>query len=190
MGAHISDGDIRIVLDSIRRIVRALRLFDREAERHAGLSGAQLFVLQNLAANRPMQSRGNGISVNELAERTHTDQSSVSVVIEKLVRLGLVRRERSERDARSVELSLTAKGEKVLEQTPGAAQERMIAALKGFSRQRREMLGELLVELIRAMGIEGEAATLFFEEGQVRIDTARQDCGRSNKGGAVGRKSK
>jgi len=185
MGAHISDSDVRIVLDSIRRIVRALRLFDREAERYAGLSGAQLFVLGNLRGN----VWGKGMSVNELAERTHTDQSSVSVVIEKLVRVGLVRRERSRRDARSVELSLTAKGKRVLGRTPGAAQERMIAALKGFSPQRREMLGELLVELIRKMGIEQEAATLFFEERQASVDATPQSRRRSKKGGGRGRKS-
>ena len=33
MGSHTFDADSRLVLDSIRRIVRALRLFDREAEK-------------------------------------------------------------------------------------------------------------------------------------------------------------
>ena len=65
------------VLDAMRRIVQALRESSRWAERHVGLSGAQLFVLQTLAETP-------GLSVNELAERTHTHQSSVSVVVSRL----------------------------------------------------------------------------------------------------------
>jgi DNA-binding MarR family transcriptional regulator len=156
MGAHTSDPDIRIILDCIRRIVRALRLFDREAEKLAGLSGAQLFVLRNL---------GTGVmSVNELAKRTHTDQSSVSVVVEKLARRGLLKRSRSARDLRRRELTTTDKGRSILRSSPAVAQEKMIAGLNGFSGRRGKMLAELLVELIRKMGIEQEAAGLFFEE--------------------------
>src|ERR1700693_6047167 len=49
MGAHAS-ADARAVLDAIRRIVRLLRPSDRAAEKKTGLSGAQLFVLQQLRA--------------------------------------------------------------------------------------------------------------------------------------------
>jgi hypothetical protein len=37
--------DTRAILDAIRQIVRLLRLSARDAERSAGLSSAQLFVL-------------------------------------------------------------------------------------------------------------------------------------------------
>jgi DNA-binding MarR family transcriptional regulator len=147
---------VRIVLDCIRQIVRALRLFDREAEKLAGLSGAQLFVLRNLG--------GATLSVKDLAERTHTDQSSVSVVAEKLVQQGLINRSRAAGDLRRAELQMTEKGRKVLRSSPAAAQERMIAGLRGLSPKERKMLAELLVELIHKMGIEGETPGLFFED--------------------------
>ena len=89
MGAHISRGaDVQAVLDGVRRIVQALRASSRWAEQHVGLSGAQLFVLQKLAETPAM-------SVNELAARTHTHQSSVSMVVSRLVEHGLVTRTRS-----------------------------------------------------------------------------------------------
>jgi DNA-binding transcriptional ArsR family regulator len=92
MGTHVSRGaDVQAVLDGVRRIVQALRASSRWAERHVGLSGAQLFVLQKLAETP-------AISVNELAERTHTHQSSVSAVISRLAELGLVTRKRSAAD--------------------------------------------------------------------------------------------
>jgi len=157
MGAHINGRDLRDVLDSIRRIVSALRLFDREAEARAGISGAQLFVLRQLDG-------AGGISVNELADRTHTHQSSVSVVVDKLVHRNLVNRQPSRRDRRSVELSLSPRGKQLLRSAPAAAQERLIAALDEFPRRRRRQLAGLLLDLIQKTGIEGHKPALFFED--------------------------
>jgi DNA-binding MarR family transcriptional regulator len=157
MGAHTSDPDIQIVLDAIRRIVRALRLFDRQTERRFGLSGAQAFVLQKLGD-------GKAISINELAGRTHTHQSSVSVVVGKLVHRRLVRRSSCSKDARRVALSLTRRGRRLLRSAPPSAQDRLIASLAALSKIRRRRLGELLTELIRKTGIEREPPALFFED--------------------------
>jgi MarR family transcriptional regulator, lower aerobic nicotinate degradation pathway regulator len=167
MGAHINNSDIRRVLDSIRRIVGALRTFDHEAERKLGISGAQLFVLRQL-------KEGEGISVNELAERTHTHQSSVSVVVDKLVHRNLVRRARSKKDARSVELSLTVTGQKLLRSAPAAAQEHMISALGRMGDARRRVLANSLSEFVTEIGIEGGKAPLFFEQEPSRKATKRQ----------------
>jgi DNA-binding MarR family transcriptional regulator len=157
MGSHTFDADSRLVLDSIRRIVRGLRLFDREAEKRFGLSGAQLFVLQKLGD-------GNAISINELAERTHTHQSSVSVVVQKLVNRRLVHRAPSSKDARRVELSLTSRSRNLLRTAPAAAQDRLITSLAALSKPRRKLLSELLTELIQKTGIEHHPPTLFFED--------------------------
>src|SRR5579864_9563710 len=91
--------EVRDVLDNIRRIVRLLRLGSREAERRVGLTGAQLFVLEKLAEAKTL-------SVNELAERTHTHQSSVSVVAQALIKKGLISRARASDAARRLELYL------------------------------------------------------------------------------------
>src|SRR6476646_1676012 len=100
MGSHVSPAappDVRLVLDAIRRIIQFLRESSREAERRAGLSGAQLFVLRTLAESP-------GLSLNELAERTRTHQSSVSVVVARLAREGLVERGQAPNDARRMQL--------------------------------------------------------------------------------------
>jgi DNA-binding MarR family transcriptional regulator len=157
MGPHTSDPDIQTVLDCIRRIVHALRVFDRRAEKRFGISGAQLFVLQKLDG-------GQAISINELAERTHTHQSSVSVVVRKLVKAGFVRRAFSAADGRRVELELSQLGRRLLRSAPPAAQDRLIASLAAFPKIRRRRLGQLLTELIRKTGIDQRPLTLFFED--------------------------
>src|SRR5262245_7661013 len=102
----------RAVLDAIRRIVQVLRVSSRAAEREVGLSAAQLFVLDRLAG------ANQALSVNELAERTLTHQSSVSVVVQKLEKHGLIGRGRAANDARRMELSLTPAARKLLSKAP------------------------------------------------------------------------
>ncbi len=157
MGSHISSEAARAVLDSVRRIVRALRESSREAERKVGISGAQLFVLQQLAA-------GPAESLSELSERTLTHQSSVSTVVQRLVEAGLVARSASRADRRRTELRLTVRGRSVLRSAPPLAQERLIQAVRRLPDGRREQLASRLLELVERMQLAAGAAPMFFEE--------------------------
>ena len=166
MGPHLSgaaadveegaDGSTRAVLDGLRHLVRTLREASREAERAVGLSTAQLFVLQRL-------SGGRTLSVNELAARTFTHQSSVSVVVAKLARRGLVARARATDDARRLEVSLTPAGRAVLTRAPAATQDRLIAALALMGRATRERLARDLHRLLDVMGVGKGPAPMLFE---------------------------
>jgi len=145
------------VLDHLRRIVRTLRESSRAAEARIGVTGAQLFVLRALAGPRPL-------SLNQVAARTHTHQSTVSVVVKRLVARRLVRRAASTVDGRRVQLSLTTRGRSVLEQAPLAAQDRLIAGLEALSRKERCQLAAGLGRLIETMGLAGAVPAMFFEE--------------------------
>lgn len=144
-------------LDSLRRIVQALRESSRWAERHVGLSAAQLFVLQQLA-------EAPAASVNDLAKRTHTHQSTVSMVVARLVERGLVLRKPSGLDGRSVELTLSARGRRAAARSPDAPQERLIRAIDQLTAARRRQLAASLAEVARAMGGSQDAPDMFFEE--------------------------
>jgi len=157
MGSHVSGDHVRAVLDGVRRIVRALRESSREAERKVGISGAQLFVLQQLAS-------GPAGSVSELAERTFTHQSSVSVVVARLAEAGLIARRRSSEDGRRFELRLTARGRAVVSSAPPLLQEKLIAAVRQLPPARRQLLASGLIELVDRMQLPGGAAPMFFED--------------------------
>ena len=58
------------VLNSLRRIVQGLRMTAHSVEWRLGITGAQLFVLRELA-------EAPGLSIRRLSERTYTDPSSV-----------------------------------------------------------------------------------------------------------------
>ena len=137
-------------LDGIRRILRDLRVSSRAAEQELGLSGAQLFVLQQLA-KAPVES------LNELAERTRTHQSSVSVVVSRLVARGLVSRDGSIDDGRRITISLTSAGRAVLRRAPEAAQARLAAALERLPRRDLASLGACLGQVARFLENAGGA---------------------------------
>ncbi len=147
-------GDVtRSVLDSLRRLVRAFRVLGAAG----GPSPAQRFVLEQLVA-RP------GASIGDLARLTHTDQSSVSVVVSRLVESGLVERKRAGDDARRAELSLTTRGKSLAKKSPPTGQARLLEALDALSGPRRAALARELDGLVAVMGIDDEPAGMFFEE--------------------------
>ncbi len=150
------------ILDSIRRIVRGLRVSSKNAESSLGISGAQLFVLQKLAGS-------TRLSLNELAKRTLTHQSSVSVVVSRLVERGLVLRTPSKADARRLELGLRAKGREFLKKAPPTTQERLIAAIDNLPQKQRVHLEALLKLVVMNAGLSEESPELFFESEKEEI---------------------
>jgi len=156
------DGAKRSVLDSLRRLVRAFRVLGAAG----GPSPAQRFVLEQLAA-RP------GSSIGDLARLTHTDQSSVSVVVSRLVDGGWVERKRSGDDARRAELSLSARGKALAKKSAPTGQARLLEALDALSGPRRSGLARELDGLVAAMGIDDEPAGMFFEDPPATARRAR-----------------
>lgn len=141
----------------MRRIVRALGITARTAERSIGITGAQLFVLRVLDAH-PAQS------LNELAALTFTHQSTVSVVVDRLVSRGFVTRSRSETDGRRVVLALTASGRRALRHAPPPTQMRLITAINSLPPVRRRELAKALRAVVEAMDVAGGSMGLLFDE--------------------------
>jgi DNA-binding MarR family transcriptional regulator len=168
MGSHISGearNPTRRVLDSIRRIVQFLRESSREAET-LGLSGAQLFVLRT-AADSP------GLSVGALAERTRTHQSSVSVVVARLVEQGLLERTTAADDSRRAEVRLTPDGLQRIRSAPPTAQERLVAAVDALPKASRSRLASVLDALVQELALGSTHPEMFFQDSEERARKAR-----------------
>jgi len=144
-------------MNAVRSVVRALRLNTRSIEGKLGISLAQLFVLQQLA-DRPAES------LNELAERTATHQSSVSVVVRRLVDRGLVTRVASPADRRRVQIALTPEGENMLRGAPPTVQGDLMAGMARMKPEQQSALAELLELWVLASGIDLAAPPMMFED--------------------------
>jgi DNA-binding MarR family transcriptional regulator len=148
---------VRRTLNAFRAIVQALRASSRDVERRVGLTGAQLFALQQLAA-------APGASINDLANRTFTHQSSVSVVVQRLAARRLVAKVVSREDRRRVRLTLTEAGRKILRRSPQVLQSRLIAGIGALSRRQQHILSTALADIARAMGAATNRPPMLFED--------------------------
>jgi DNA-binding MarR family transcriptional regulator len=144
-------------MTALRRIVRFLRLADREVEAACGLSAAQLFVLRELA-DRP------ALSIAELADKTLTDPSSVSTVVARLVETKLVARKPSRNDRRRAELTLTARGQKVVLSAPRVPQTTIIESIRAMTSAKRAQLVRSLEHLAGAIGANAVEPRMLFED--------------------------
>lgn len=149
--------DAHSVLNSFRCLVKSLRLADRAGLKEYGLGASQLYVLHELKRDAPL-------SINDLAARMATDQSTVSVVVAKLIEKGFVARERSETDARRLDLTLTAKGHLTARKLPPPIQQRIIDGVQRLPRGRAKALAESLREICDVLGIGNERPPMLMDD--------------------------
>lgn len=109
------------VLITLRQIIRAIDLHSRRLERESGLTGPQLLVLKQIQST-------SDITAGVIARKVSLSQATVTAIIDRLERKGILQRERSADDKRKVLLSLTEAGHQALEQAPALMQESFISA--------------------------------------------------------------
>ncbi len=105
------------IVAAIRRIMRAVDLHSRRLAEEHGLTGPQLATLQ-AAANLGESSTGT------LARAVHLSGPTVTGILDRLTKRGLVDRTRNGHDRRSVTVRLTRDGEDVLAAAPSLLQDR------------------------------------------------------------------
>jgi DNA-binding MarR family transcriptional regulator len=149
--------EVRQTLDAFRHIVQALR--SGSTGRRSSISGARLFALQQIAAHPDA-------SINEIAARTFTHQSSVSVVIQRLVEAGLVVKVPAQDDRRRTRLAVTARGKRALARTAGPVQESLVSAVSSLPAGDRRTLARLMTTIAQAVTRGGrlKPPPMFFEE--------------------------
>lgn len=159
MGSHASPAPVpetARILVALRRLVRFLQL--ENGSRNGKLSTAQLFVLVQLGQQPEL-------SIRQLAERTMTDHSSVSVVVGKLVEQGLITRTQDPRDKRRALLRLSAAGKRLVARAPDLPQLRIAAGLQRLPARQRKQVAEALELLVASIGAEELAPRMFLEAG-------------------------
>lgn len=129
------------VLKKFRIIYGSVRQHFREIEQTCGVTGSQLWILQEVA-------RAPGIGVSELAERLSIHQSTGSQLVEKLVGRGLIIKERSKEDQRRVGLQVTDEASGLLKNAPGPAEGVLPGALRALPESALLALDDSLVKVI------------------------------------------
>ena len=102
------------------------------------ISVIKFIILQILATN------GGVMAPSEIAMWTFRERHNITTLVDRLKRDGLVRVERNNRDKRFVNVTLTAKGRKVLKQAMPAAREIVTRVMLSISESDAVSLEESL----------------------------------------------
>ncbi|WP_323776645.1 MarR family winged helix-turn-helix transcriptional regulator [Leisingera sp.] len=106
-------------LIALRRILRATDLFSRELAQSVELTAAQFRVLQIVAASPHCTAKA-------IAQQMRISQATVTSLVDKLVRKGMVVREKSLTDRRQTNILVTEKGRRALADAPDPLQQRFV----------------------------------------------------------------
>lgn len=133
-------------LKKFRVIYGTVRQHFREVEQHCGISGSQLWLLQEI-------HRTQNIGVSELANRLSIHQSTCSQLVDKLAKAKLVTKMRSEQDQRRVGLCVTEQAIAILAKAPSPAEGVLPEALNAMSVEVLMQLDSALEKVIKQLGV-------------------------------------
>lgn len=139
------------VLKQFRLIYGSAKRQFRHIESTCGVSGSQLWLLQEIA-------KTPGIGVSELAKRLSIHQSTCSLLVEKLKTKKMVEKIRGEADQRRVGLQATTTGKKALSEAPGPAEGVLPEALQELSGSELNKLHANLDRLIKRLQVLDKSA--------------------------------
>lgn len=127
------------------RVLTALLETHDRALAQFGITSRQGIVLMNCA-------RGEANTPVELAAFNALDVSSMSRLLDRLEKKGLLRRSRTERDRRKVTVQLTPKGHALLRKAIPVAARVAVQAWRGVSERERQILRNIVYKVLGNLG--------------------------------------
>jgi DNA-binding MarR family transcriptional regulator len=139
------------VLRQFRQIFNAVKKHFQRVERQSGLGGSQVWALAIVRA----QPR---IGVGDLARAMNIGQPSASNLVKALVARELLADSPRPDDRRSVQLSLTPAGARLLRRTPGPYAGVLPTALRALEARTLKRLEQDLEQLLAHLETDGQAS--------------------------------
>ena len=134
------------VLKHFREIYIQAKSELKDNVKKTGLSGSQLWIMQQIY-------NFNGISNSELAKNLTLHVSTCSILINKLIKKGLVEKARSPTDERMIVLTITSKGKQLMAKAPKSPEGAIPSTLKKLNIEELEELNTVLTKFAKKMKV-------------------------------------
>lgn len=148
------------VLVALRRIVQAIDQHSSRLGKEFGLTTPQLLVLQTVAATQEQPIRAISAEVN-------LSQATVTSIVDRLERRGLLCRERSGTDRRKVYLVITETGRALLAKAPKPLQENFLLRFDRLRDWEQHQVVAVLKQVAEMMGARNLDAAPLLDTGDV-----------------------
>jgi DNA-binding MarR family transcriptional regulator len=142
--AQTAPGEEVVILQSLRRIIRAVELHSRGLLSRHGITGPRLACLTLLCNDGPMTSA-------DLSRQLYVSASTVTGIVDRLESAGLVERRRDGEDRRCVYVRATRKGRLLASQTPSSLQDRLAERLRRVPARERAGIRTALERVVEMM---------------------------------------
>ena len=162
---HLKDQTLtNEVLIALRRIIQAIDLYSRSLVKKHGITLPQLVILQELSKN-------NGMSVGELAKAISLGQATVTGVLDRLEKRGLIIRSKSYDDKRKVFISPTEECNKMIAAMPSPLQQTFVTQFEKLQDWEKNMILAVLQKIVAMMDAKSiEAYPLLTTESLDNLD--------------------
>ena len=132
------------ILSSLRRITRAIDLHSRKLASEYKLTAPQLVCLRQLYNDGPL-------TPSRMAREVSLSQATVTGILDRLERSGLVERRRDQKDRRQISIYITSKGNELVQRAPLPLQERFAGRLAKLDEQDQALIDKTLKEIVEMM---------------------------------------
>ena len=136
------------ILINIRKIVRSINLESKKIQKDYGVSIPQVLCLKFLHDSENFQA-----NQGEIKSFLQLNSSTVSGIIQRLEKKGLIARLPKSGDKRVTNLVLTAVGQKLLQQIPPLLHDRLNIKLQNLDNSEIESIESVLENLVRMLQI-------------------------------------
>ncbi|MFM7481740.1 MAG: MarR family winged helix-turn-helix transcriptional regulator [Candidatus Methylopumilus sp.] len=134
------------VLKHFREIFIQAKSELKENVKKTGLSGAQLWVMQQVY-------NFNEISNAELAKNLTIHVSTSSILVNKLIKKNLIEKTRDPKDERKIILTLSPKGKQLMAKAPKSPEGAIPSTLKKLNIEELEELNTVLTKFAKKMKV-------------------------------------
>jgi DNA-binding MarR family transcriptional regulator len=150
------------ILIALRRITRAIDLQSKRLMKQTGLTAPQVIIIQLLC-------RDGEMSAGAIARSISLSQATVTSIVERLERTGLVIRRKGDVDRRQVLVALTQEGRTRAETAPEPLQAGFTKAFDGLPSWEQHMLIAAVERIAELMDADELEASPFLQTGEIDV---------------------
>lgn len=146
------------ILQSLRQSIRAIDMHSKKLAAEHKITAPQLVCLNEVSTHPK-------VSVSELARYVHLSPSTVVGIIDRLEDKGLVEKVRNDKDRRRVNISITPKGQDLINKAPAPFQEDFADAFGNLDAEEQLELVQAFEKVVDLMNARNLDAAPMLETG-------------------------
>jgi DNA-binding MarR family transcriptional regulator len=140
-----SDNIFYEIRNQIRKVEKCAYQYSQDLQKVFGITGPQMGVLRMIPPD-------STISLSNIANKMGLHITTVEGIINRMQHRKFIKKQKSTKDKRVVEVSITEKGKRILKEAPNGAMGQFYRSLKKISDEEAQQIYQTLVRIVELYG--------------------------------------